>query len=241
MKYIIFLLLSLFSTITNSQVIDFIASASPGGPTDTITRRVVEVLHDKTNLKFAVLNKPGGAHTIAWRHMMASNKPMIIISTPEILNHPVINEVEQVYKIGKFSTYIFVSKKSGIRTLDDLKNLSKRREIIFGHSGEGTYSFIGMNELCDVIIKCLPIPYKSGPEGMLAVLTGEIDSYALVSFGSKQFLANDNFTAIHQLKNNNNFITMFSKNVSKSDIEKIRQALKMELTSTFYDDMGFEK
>ena len=230
------------STLCTAQPIEFIVSASAGGPNDTVTRKIVEKIEKSTNLQMVVINKPGAAHTIAYNHVLNSNKPTLIMSTPEIINHQVYTYIDEIYNAGYFSNILFVSEKSNIRNIKQLIELSKSREIIFGHGGVGTFSHLAMEQMCSSTLKCLAIPYKSGANGMLALMSGEIDTYALASYGSRQFLENDKLTAIYSIKSSRDksWFKLFAKNISEKDKELIISVLKSQ-DNKFYSDLGFEK
>jgi len=86
------------------------------------------------------------------------------------------------------------------------------------------------------------VAYKGGSQGILAVMTGEIDVYALTSYGIKQFLENNMLVPIYNVgtAKEKNWVKLFSKNVSSADKETILNVLKSQ-DFKFYSDMGFEK
>lgn len=233
----LFLLLAFLTSIANSQTIDLIVSASPGGPTDTVSRKIAQIVETNSNINLPVFNKPGAAHTIAYNHILNTTRPTIIISTPEVQKHPVYSQLNPVLQLGKFSIHIFANSKSTIKTRKDIDNAN--REILFGHSGENTYSYIGLQEIC-ANIKCLPVGYKSGAEGMLGVLTNQVDLYALVSFGSKSFIENDKLRIVTTLRSSNNYLTVFSKNIPQEKSKEIHDLILKHLDKKFLKDMGFE-
>jgi len=228
--------------ISAQPIIEFVVSAAPGGPADNVTRKLVEKLEKDTSLKFAVFNKPGAAHVIGYNHVISSDKPTLIISTPEIISHEGYSKLDEVYTLGYFTNVLFVSKKSNIQNFKQLTELSKSRQIIFGHGGVGTYSHRAMQTVCEKTLKCLDVAYKGGSQGILAVMTGEIDVYALTSYGIKQFLENNMVVPIYNVgtAKEKNWVKLFSKNVSSADKETILNVLKSQ-DFKFYSDMGFEK
>jgi len=228
--------------ISAQSIIEFVVSAAPGGPADNVTRKLVEKLEKDTSLKFAVFNKPGAAHVIGYNHVISSDKPTLIISTPEIISHEGYSKLDEVYTLGYFTNVLFVSKKSNIQNFKQLTELSKSRQIIFGHGGVGTYSHRAMQTVCEKTLKCLDVAYKGGSQGILAIMTGEIDVYALTSYGIKQFLENSMLVPIYNVgtAKEKNWVKLFSKNVSSADKETILNVLKSQ-DFKFYSDMGFEK
>lgn len=240
MKYLIILVF--VCNFCYANTIEFIVSASAGGPNDTVTRKLVEKLEKNSDLQFIVLNKPGAAHVIGYNHVLNSTKPTLIMSTPEIMNHEVFSRVDDLFNAGYFTNTLFVSQKSGIKNIKQLIDLSKTREILFGHGGIGTYSHSAMEQMCQSELRCLAVPYKSGANGMIALMSNEIDAYALASYGSRQFLENEKVLAIHEIRasKDNSWFKLFAKNVSSKDKETIRNILKAQDVK-FYNDMGFEK
>ena len=228
--------------ISAQPAIEFVVSATPGGPNDTVTRKLVEKLENSTSLKFVVLNKAGAAHVIGYNHVLHSDKPTLIMSTPEITNHDVYPTLDEVYNAGYFTNTLFVSKKSNIQNFKQLAELSKSRQIIFGHGGVGTYSHRAQQTVCERTLRCLDVAYKGGSQGMLALMSGEIDAYAITTYGTKQFFENSMLVPIHNIvsSKDKSWFKLFSKNVSLADRETILNVLKSQ-DLKFYTDMGFEK
>lgn len=236
----IFLLLS-FNSIAQTPI-EFVVSASPGGPNDIVTRLVADKLSRNTSLKFIVLNKPGAAHTIGYNYVLNSDKPTLLMSTSEITKHDVYGHLEELHTAGYFTNILFVSEKSGIRNINQLIEISKKREITFGHGGINTFSHSAMESICSTLLKCLPVSYKSAAEGMLGLMSNQIDAYAIASYGSKQFLENNKVTPIYEIKvsDNKGWFKLFAKNLSEKDKSAIVSVLKSQDTK-FFDDMGFKK
>ena len=144
--------------------------------------------------------------------------------------------------LGYFSNTLFVSEKSGIKNLKQLIDISKKREINFGHGGVGSYSYLAMESICKKTLRCLDVPYKSGSDGMMGLLTGTIDAYALTSYGIKQFLDNDKYVALNniRLSKEKSWLKLFGKNLSDKDKETIVKVLSSQ-EQKFYTELGFEK
>jgi tripartite-type tricarboxylate transporter receptor subunit TctC len=218
-------------------------SASAGGPNDTVTRAISAEL-EKNNLKIIVLNKPGAAHTIAYQYAYDSDKPTLIMSTSEITHHKVHGQLDEIFNAGYFRNVLYVSSKSNINHINDLISISKNRQIKFGYGGVGSYSHMAMKTICEHKLNsnCLEVAYKGGSVGMLDVMRGEIDAYALVSYGSSQFSNNDKLKAIYDIDigKEKSWFKLFSKNISLKDRQIILDTLN-SLDNKFYQDMGFKK
>ena len=228
--------------ISAQPIIEFVVSAAPGGPNDTVTRKLVEKLEKNTSLKCIVLNKAGAAHVIGYNYVFNSDKPTLIVSTPEITSHESHLKLDELYTLGYFTNTLFVSKKSGIKSIKELAELSKTREIIFGHGGYRTYSHQAMQTVCEKTLRCLDVAYKGGGQGMVALMSGEIDAFAITTYGSRQFFENNMVVPIYNVgtAKEKNWVKLFSKNVSSADKETILNVLKSQ-DFKFYSDMGFEK
>jgi tripartite-type tricarboxylate transporter receptor subunit TctC len=228
--------------VSAQPIIEFVVSAAPGGANDTVTRKLVEKLENNTSLKFVVLNKAGAAHLIGYNHVFNSDKPTLIVSTPEITFHEGYSKLTEIHTLGYFTNTLFVSKKSNIQNFKQLVDLSKTREIVFGHGGYRTYSHQAMQSVCEKILRCLDVAYKGGSQGMVALMSGEIDAFAITTYGTRQFFENSNLVPIYNVATTKekNWVKLFSKNISSADRETISTILKSQ-DFKFYSDMGFEK
>jgi len=260
MKFLISLLL-VVSINSFAAPIEFVVRNSPGGPDDFITRKLMEHLEKNTNLQFIATYKSGAAHAIAYRYFESNKKPMLIIADRNSLdyNQTVMLTSEKIFTMGNFTNILFVRNGSGINSFDDLVKLSKEREINFGHSGVGSFSLEGANVICQKIMSCLLVPYRSGGPGMLDLAGGTIDAYALASYGSLGFLDNNLYRAIlvystqshpalnvpvltNQYKDLElrNWIAIYGRNLSNEDQVSIQNALN-KIDPQFFIENGFYK
>jgi len=217
---------------------EFVVHSSAGGPTDNLSRNIAKILDTQSEFKTIVLNKPGASHTIAYNYLLNSSKPALILGTPDIKKHPVFGELATVSDLGKFSILFFAHKDFKYTNLKEIEE--SKKEILFGYSGDHkTMSYLGMMEICKSI-KCLPIPYKSGIEGITGILSKQIEIYGLVSYGSKSFLENNNLKVLHTLKDKDYVLTLFSKNLTDYQISKIKRILENYFNKKIMIDLGFE-
>ena len=236
MKYLVALLL--WINIAYAQPIEFVVSASPGGPLDTSTRKILEKIKTVSDMNIFVMNRPGAGHTIAYNYILNATNPLMILATDEVIStHDVIAHIDDTYTIGHFDIYVFASSKSNIESLSNIKN----REVKFGAPGTGaSSSYTTMNNLCNTL-NCLKVPYKSGAEGMLGLMKGEIDLYALPAYGTSHYLQNDKIKLVHTIKNKEkNWLKLFTKNISEKDKRTIVDILSKQ-DIKFYSDLGFQK
>lgn len=226
------LLLLVFCTSCFAEPIEFVVGATAGGPNDTVTRNIIEQIESKSNLKFNIIYKPGAAQKIGYSYVQQSTKPTIIVSTAEIMEHAVIEQVETIYTLGEFSNAVMVNSQSNYYTTADL---SKKPQVNFGHGGEGTFSYRAMQQVCKNM-NCLPVPFKGGSEGMINILSNTIDTFAMSNYGS-QYTTNDKFRVIGYVHVKNSWVKLFGKNLSDTEKRTIQNVLKNTDTK-FYTDMG---
>lgn len=243
------------SLVYSQQPIEFIVKASAGGPDDILTRKIVDHLERTTKMRFVVINKPGAAHMIGYSYFENTQNPSIIIGDVNMQTHPVYSISERIYTIGEFTNILFTRRNSGIQSINDLIELSKIREIKFGHGGVGTFSHTAASLICEKI-KCLLVPYKSGAPGMVDLMTGQIDAFALISYGSSVYMENDHYIPIvmystikhpkysapllpSSMKSMEikNWIAIFSRNLSAEQSKEIVKALS-SIDKNFFIDNG---
>jgi tripartite-type tricarboxylate transporter receptor subunit TctC len=241
-KFLICVVFFVSVNASAQQIIEFVITAAAGGPNDLVTRAVDEEIKKHTGLRTVLVHKPGAGHTIGRNYVQRSSNPILVLSASDIQNHSVYNELNEIFTLGDFTNLLLVSKASGLKSLDQLIALSKQRDIKFGHGGPGTFSYYAMETLCSAVIPCLGVPYKGGAEGILALMTQDIDVYAIVSYGSEAFLQNTRIAAIHEIKmpDRKGWVRLFSKNVSEKDRYLIRAILEKQ-SAKFYKNLGFAK
>lgn len=205
----------------HAEKIEFVVSSGAGGPNDYISRKIAEKIENNSELNVVIYNKPGAGGRIAYDYIKQSNRPTIAISTSEISESDVYEMIDPIFSLGTFKNLVFVRSSD----VNGIEELSKKDVVKFGHGGEGTFSHKTMVELCKKM-NCIAVPFKSGSEGMLNVATGTIDVYALVGYGTNQFLSNKNYKVIGEVTLKNNWIKLFGKNLPPKDKETIKNILK---------------
>ena len=260
------LLLLILTCNLHAEPIEFVVAGSAGGSDDMTSRTLVSVIESSSDLKFIIVNKPGAAHNIGYAYMKTTNKPSLMVASDAIIKNKVnskegypdgiVDVIDPIFLLGNFSNIMFVSAKSNIKTIDDLIQLSKERDIKFGHGGVGTYSYESLSKLCDNTIKCLAVPYKSGENALMDLMNNTIDVYAYVSNGADVYIENRGLRPIMMFSNNKhssfdvpllskkmkkleikNWLMLFGRNLTDKQVETITNVLKKK-SPTFYTDMG---
>ena len=230
----LFFMLTVICINSFAQPIEFVVTTGAGGPSDYITRKVSELIEKNSNIVTLVVNKPGAGQKIGYDYVEKSEKPTLLISTSEILEFDVLNTVEMLYDLGRFDNLIFT--KAG--RYNSLKELTNQKEVKFGHGGEKTFSYRSMVESCKKM-NCLPVPFKSGSEGLLNVASGTIDAYAVVGYGTRNFTNNEVYNIIGRITLPNNWLRLYAKNITTEQKQKIVNILK-NTDKSFFIDMGLK-
>jgi tripartite-type tricarboxylate transporter receptor subunit TctC len=256
MKKWLFLLLMSFNL--HAEPIEMVVSASPGGPEDVSSRKMVMELELKTNLKFVVVNKPGASKTIGYNYVYQTDKPTLLLSSDTILENKVKDVVEPLFYMGYSSNLVVINPNSNINHVDDFISLSQKREIRVGHGGELTQGYVAGVALCEKLkLNCLYVPFKSAPEVMIGVMNNTVDFFAVTSFGTESYINNNKIkplmlmsTIKHKTFNvptlpikykdieQKKWTILFSKNLNEYDKLTIHNTLKA-LNDDFYTNLGF--
>ena len=252
------LLLLLLSLNLHAETIEFVVGASPGGPEDVASRKMAMELELKTNLNFVVVNKPGASKIIGYNYVYQTDKPTLVLSSDTILSHKVKDIVEPLFYMGYSSNLVVTGYTSNINIIDDLIQLSQKREVRVGHGGELTQGYVAGVALCEKLkLTCLYVPFKSGPEVMLGLMNNTVDFFAISSFGVESYIKNNKIKSVmlmstvkHKLYNvallpakykdieQKKWTILFSKNLTEVEKVIIHNTLK-DLGDEFYTNLGF--
>lgn len=169
-----------------SRPIRIVVGNAPGGTDDVISRMLGRKISAEFGQPVIVENKGGGATTIAGAHV-ASQPPdgytlLCLINTS--INQTLLrdklpyglNSFVPVAGVGGFPLALAVSTASKIATFDELKAAAKTSEgIKYGTGGVGTVAHLTSVRFLKAIQGTgLNVPYKNNPEGLQAVMTGDI-------------------------------------------------------------------
>lgn len=168
--------------------ITVIVPFSAGGMTDILTRAMEKSAGKNLGQPFIIVNKPGGAGTIAWNELVKT-KPdgytLGVVTIGTILQ-PIYGQCKYNYPtalepIAQFANPPFamsIVPNSKFKTLDELIQYAKEHpgEVKFGHSGLGA----GTHVLAEMFaraagIKMEQVPFQGSAEELAALLGGHID------------------------------------------------------------------
>lgn len=168
--------------------IKFIVGFGPGGANDVVARVVAEAAAKQLGQPIIVENKPG-AGSVLGADFVAKSAPdgyTFFVSAGGIVTNPLIKG-SMPYKEGDLvpvgmlaisPSIIVVSADSKINNLKDLLALAKEpKGLNFSTAGTGsTPHFVAEMLKVKGGGKYEIIPYKSGSEGMVAVISNQVDA-----------------------------------------------------------------
>ena len=166
----------------------FVVGFGPGGANDLVARVVAEGVSKQLNQTVIVENKPGAGSTLG-ADIVAKSAPdgyTFFVSAGGIITNPMIKS-SMPYKEGDLvpvglltisPSIIVVSSDSKMNNIKDLIAQAKEpRGLNFSTAGTGsTPHFVAEMLAIKGGGKYEIIPYKSGSEGMVAVISNQVDA-----------------------------------------------------------------
>lgn len=169
-----------------SKTIDVIIHSKYGGGTDTTARMMMIRARRVLGVDMRVISKRGGSGAKA--HQFALKRPrdgytMLALTQTHLYTiargkSPLtIDDVVGVARAMDDPTFIAVSTKSKIKTLEDLIAASKKRPLNWGVSLIGSTEHIGLAQFANAAgIKQKAVPFGSGAQMIQALMSGAIDA-----------------------------------------------------------------
>ena len=160
-----------------------------GGAVDILARLIVQHLNRRLGVSLIVDLKLGGSGTIGMAavaravpdgYTIGMGTSTALTSAPHLIKSP-------GYDVGKSFTYLgliqtsrqvlIVSPQLGVNTLQEFISLAKSKpgQMNFGSSGIGNSIHLAAEQFnATTGIKAVHIPFKTGPETDLAIMSGEV-------------------------------------------------------------------
>jgi tripartite-type tricarboxylate transporter receptor subunit TctC len=171
-----------------NRPIKFVVGFGPGGANDVVARVVAEAAAKQLGQPIVVENKPG-AGSILGADLVAKSAPdgyTFFVGAGGVVTNPLI-KTSMPYKDGDLlpvgllaisPSIIVVPADSKVSNLKELLALAKEsRGLNFSTAGTGsTPHFVAEMLKVKAGGKYEIIPYKSGSEGMVAVISGQVDA-----------------------------------------------------------------
>ncbi|MFY0691687.1 MAG: tripartite tricarboxylate transporter substrate binding protein [Paracoccaceae bacterium] len=169
-----------------AKPIEVVIHSSYGGGTDTTARMMM--IRSRRNLEadMYVVSKRGGSGAAAQEYVLsrpADGHTVMALTQTHLYTiaqgkSPMkIDDIVGVARAMDDPTFITVSAKSDVQSLDDLVALGKERGLNWGVANIGGTEHIGLAQFSDEAgMKYKPIAFGSGLQMLQALLSGEIDA-----------------------------------------------------------------
>lgn len=171
-----------------SRQISFYVNVLPGGPTDLACRLICTEAEKFLGQPVVVVNKPGGAASLATATFAAS-KPdgytigyaahSAVFITPylEKLSYNPMKDIRYIMQFGVLNFGVIVTTDSPFNKWEDLIAFARQnpKKATYGTSGTNTMHNVIMEEIAKKEgVQFAHMPFRSGPESQAALLGGHL-------------------------------------------------------------------
>ena len=172
-----------------SHPIKLVVPFAAGSTIDILGRAIGQELSDKLGQPVVIENKPGAGSSIG-AVTVANSKPdgytLLLGTNATFAVNPILykklaydpNGFKLVATTGGMPSFLIVGGNSKFRTLGDLIKAAKEHpgSVKYASSGIGSTGYLVGKVLETAAgIDLLHIPYKDGPQGLAATISGEVD------------------------------------------------------------------
>jgi tripartite-type tricarboxylate transporter receptor subunit TctC len=182
----------------------------PGSGLDLFARVIVDGLQTKLGTSFVMDYRVGAAGNIAVEHLARSAPDgsvlggaiaAAIVTNPLFmkLNVEPLRDLAPITVLGTIPSVVIASKKSGAKSMQEFIAMLKRNpgKFTFSSVGIGTTGHLSVELIAlKSGTKMVHVPYKSTPEALQAVITGEVDMATLTVNLAEQAILADKVTGI---------------------------------------------
>lgn len=173
--------------------INFIIPYGAGGATDMQARFLADKLAQKLGQPVIAVNRPGAGTTIATTQAAATapdgyNLLMGSITShgiapflyAETLRYDPVADFDPVALVTSIPNVLLINPKLPVNTIDELVAYARKKEggLNYASAGYGSSTHMAAVLLEDQLgIKMEHIPYTSGGQAIMAVMSGDVDIY----------------------------------------------------------------
>jgi len=167
--------------------INVIVPFSAGGGLDLVARALEKTANQHLGQPLVIVNKPGGAGTLAWNELASATPDgyTIGITGVEIILQPLLSSTKYHYptaldpliQVSSHSMVMVVQAASPWQNVDDLVRYAQQHpeKLKFGNSGMGSISHIlGEMFAHTVGVTLEPVPFRGASETLAALLGGHV-------------------------------------------------------------------
>lgn len=148
-----------------------------GSTTDIVTRKMSEKLSNSGH-NFTVIPAAGAAGLVAINAVINAQNTAIAVVGNGLLTFKdidIINDIRPVAFIGYEPTVIAVRSESSVRSLKDLYEVAKTRQVFYGSSGVGSYGHYSSSIVANKNKNIVHVPFRSTGQALPELLAGRLD------------------------------------------------------------------
>lgn len=177
-----------------SKPVRLIATSTSGGPLDIFTRLVASKMEERFKQPMVVESRPGaGGHIAATAVLGAPADGYTVLSSidttftvnPSLFaSMPFDPEKDfvPVSVLAKFGQMLVVPPDLPVKSVRELVELSKTRNLNYGSAGNGLPSHLSFAYLQAVTgLRASHVPYKGNPPVLMALTTSEVQAAMVIS------------------------------------------------------------
>lgn len=175
------------------KTVEIVVGAGPGGGNDRIARVLQKVLTEEKILDVTVIvvNKPGAGGEVAMKYLNAQRDPghFVLVTNPSLITNPLTGigtlkytDVTPIAQLSSEYPMLFVRTDSPVKTAQDMierlrANPASLSVAVAPGLGTGPHiAAASVAKAAGIEPKRLKvIPFKSGSEGLSALLGGQVD------------------------------------------------------------------
>ena len=171
-----------------TRPVHIVLTAGPGSSADIVARIVGDELGRQLGQVIVVDNRPGAGGNIAAEIVArapADGYTLLIATTSthginptlyKSLRFDPVADFVPIMLLTRSPDVLVVSSKASFKSIADIVATGKTRALTFSSGGSGTSQHIAGEVFATAMgIKMVHVPYKSAPQAMNAVLSGDVD------------------------------------------------------------------
>ena len=242
-----------------------------GGPTDLIARHVEIAIEKHSDVSVGVVNQAGAAGNIGMRSFVGKDKALLLATESIVTNkinmpysYPpdITRQAVPIHLFGLSPYIIFAHKQH--KTMFDLIEKSKTRDILIGSGANGTGSYHSFDLLCNVhkvLERCRLVVYQSASYAVADLMSGRLDVYVSLYSSYEQFTGSNDASAVALLSNkrmsmlenvptalelgfdiqNYNWHGLFYKGLTSDITDKIAKAINLYFDDKRLEQLGIQR
>ena len=167
-----------------------------GGGTDLVARIIFSDITTRTGQQFIIENVPGAGGDIGRQRAIRDNvllftpNSLLISAHLEKIKYDPIEEFKAVVGVGVYPYLISAHPSFNIKSLNDLRSLSKVHGTInIGSAGTSGANHLIISQLSKAIgFQVEPIPHRGTPDAILSTISGSVPLMVSGIQGTNEFI-----------------------------------------------------